>query len=147
MAKETSYYARERYDDLNRTFKKVLLEGNFGDTDKYITQYAAMCKAVEMPSKQFWVSPERLMDVITAMEKHDCIDKHVSTKSPRYEMYIELYKRYTEYKKEHPDLSRFEICCEIIYQPAPKFYIKPSWGLKILCKGRSRSHRLRRNKE
>lgn len=139
--RESVYCFSERYSDLNKAYKKALSQGD------YSTQYDAMAVAVNMPSKRFWVSEERLAEVINAIESGG--DLRVSRKSPRYEMFTELYRRYLEYKADHPDLSKMEICSEIIYQPAPKFYMKPSWGLKILYKGRDkrrRKHHLRNEK-
>ena len=127
------YGFRERYSDLNNAYKKALSQGN------YNTQYDAMAVAVNMPSKRFWVSEERLVEVINAFEGGK--DLRVNPKSPRYEMFTELYRRYLDYKVEHPELSKMEICSEIIYQPAPKFYMKPSWALKILYKGRAKRPR------
>lgn len=137
--RESVYGFRERYSDLNNAYKKALSQGD------YYTQYDAMAVAVNMPSKRFWVSEERLVEVINAFEGGK--DLRVSPKSQRYEMFTELYRRYLDYKVEHPELSKIEICTEIIYQPAPKFYMKPSWALKILYKGRDkrrRKHHLRK---
>lgn len=139
--RESSYEFRERYEDLNRAYKKALSQGH------YETQYDAMSVAVDMPSKQFWVSPERLAEVICAIENGS--DIKVSRKSPRYEMYMELYRIYTELKEQHPDSTKTDLCYEAVYQPAPKFYMKPSWGLKILYKGREKRRRKhhRRNED
>ena len=127
--RESVYGFNERYCDLNRTYKAVLSQGN------YNTQEEAMAAAVNMPSKRFWVSEERLVEVINALENGK--DFRVSRKSPRHEMFQELYRRYLDYKSIHPGLTKMEICSEIIYQPAPKFYMRPSWGLKILYRGRN----------
>ena len=128
--RDASYGFKERYDDLNRAYRKALTYGNFN------TQLAALAAAVDMPSKRFWVSVERLVEVINAMESGGEI--RVGHNSPKREMYDELFRRYKAYKAEHPNLSKTEICSEIIYQPAPKFYMKPSWAKKILLKGRDK---------
>lgn len=128
--RESVYGFKERYDDLNSAYRKALAYGI------YSTQLEAMEAAVNMPSVRFWVSTERLVEVINAMETGGEI--RVGKKSPRREMYEELYRRYQAFKKEYPHLSKTEICSEIIYQPAPKFYMKASWALKILYKGRKK---------
>lgn len=130
--RESVYGFEERYSDLNNAFKKALSRGN------YSTQEEAMAVAVNMPSRRFWVSEERLVEVINALENGK--DMRVKPTSPRYEMFIELYQRYLAHKASHPFLSKVEICSEIIYQPAPKFYMKPSRGLKILYRGRNKHH-------
>ena len=130
--REAVYGFKERYSDLNNAFKQALSLGY------YSTQYDAMAAAVNLPSRRFWVSEERLVEVINAIESGK--DLSVKPDSPRYEMFHELYRRYLDYKAEHPYLSKLEICSEIIYQPAPKFYMKPSWGLKILYQGRKHHH-------
>lgn len=135
--RESVYGFKERYDDLNNAFKKALSEG------VYSTQYDAMAAAVNMPSKRFWVSEARLVEVINAIEKG--VEIRVQRRSPRYEMFMELYRRYLEYKAEHPEMNKMDICSEIIYQPAPKFYMKPTWGEKLLRRGRQDSRRQRRH--
>lgn len=126
-SRESVYGFKERYDDLNRAYREALTEGY------YTTQYEAMKAAVNKPSKRFWVSSSRLVEVINAMESGK--DTHVNPTSIRMEMYRELYKRYLEYKKEHPDVNKLDICEEIIYSQAPKFYMNASWGIKILYQG------------
>lgn len=138
--RESVYEFKERYDDLNRAYKEAHKQGH------YETQYEAMAVAVNMPSCRFWVSAERLSEVIAAFDAGN--DIRVSHRSPRYEMYEELYKRYLAYKAEHPDMNKIDICEEVIWQPAPKFYMRPSWGLKILYRGREkrpRKHHHRKN--
>jgi polyribonucleotide nucleotidyltransferase len=46
-----------------------------------------------------------------------------------------------KYEAEHPDMNKIDICEEVIWQPAPKFYMRPSWGLKILYRGREKRPR------
>lgn len=130
--REPAYWSRERYADLNKAYKQALAEGN------YTTQYDAMAAAVNMPSRRFWVSEERLAEVISALERGG--DPRVY-KNPKREMYLELYDRYLRFREGNQFLTRMEICSEIIYQQAPKFYLKPSWGLKILYQGRGRHGR------
>lgn len=133
--RESAYDFDERYADLNRAFKAALASGD------HTTQRKALTIAVNMPSCRFWVSPERLAEVISAIDNGD--DWRVSPRSPRYEMYEELHRRYVAFKAEHPDMTKIDICYEVVYSPAPKFYMKPSWAEKILHKGRKKSKRER----
>jgi len=134
-----SYPFDDLYDDLYRVYKEVL------DTGKYTNKYQIMRIAVNKPSCRFWTSAERLAEVITAWEKSG--NARVGSNNLRHEMYLELYTRYKEYIKEHNGVKKIDACYDIINQPAPKFYLKPSWGLKILYKGRlsrTRTHHLRK---
>lgn len=140
--RESVFEFKERFDDLNRAYKEAHAQGH------YATQYDAMAAAVETPSKRFWVSAERLSEVIAAIETGS--DIKVNPKSPRYEMYQELYSRYVAYKAEHPYMLKIDICEELIWQPAPKFYMKPSWAMRLWYKGRDkhrRNHHHRHAKE
>ena len=129
--REPIYEFNELYDDLNRVYKSVWLEGH------YSSQLEALEVAVNRPSKRFWVSPERLSEVINAIETGG--DTRLKPTGLRYELYQELYQRYVDYRKSYPFLSKIEICAELVYQPAPKFYINPSWAEKILSRGRKKS--------
>lgn len=131
--REAVYGFRERYDDLNKAYKKALSEGNFS------TQEDAIAVAINMPSRRFWVSEERLVEVINAMESGK--DIRVSHRSPRYEMFHELYRRYLEYKAGHPGLSKLEICAAIIYQEAPSQYISLSYAIRLFYRGRNKRQR------
>lgn len=139
--RESVFEFKDRYEDLNRAYKAALAQG------EHDTQRKALAAAVNMPSKRFWVSPERLVEVINAIETNT--DWRVSPRSPRHEMYEELYRRYVAYMSEHPSVSKLDACYEIVYSTAPKFYMKPSWAEKILHKGRKqskheRTHHLRK---
>jgi len=132
------YEFHELYDDLNSVYKAVLREGH------YTTQLEALEVAVNRPSKRFWVSPERLSEVVNAIETGG--DARLKPEGLRRELYEELYRRYVEYRKEYPFLSKIEICTELVYQPAPKFYLKASWALKVFYRGRKRSYHHRNHK-
>lgn len=133
--RESAFDFKDRYEDLNRAFKAALASGDHN------TQRKALAIAVNMPSCRFWVSPERLAEVITAIDNGD--DWRVSPRSPRHEMYEELHRRYVAFKADHPDMAKIDICYEIVYSQAPKFYMRPSWAEKILHKGRKQSKRER----
>ena len=137
--RELPYPFMDLFNDLNRVFKDVLT------SEGHTNRYDAMRVAVNKPSCRFWVSPERLVDVINAIEKGG--NARVGRNSLRHEMFMELYRRYVEYRDTHGKMKKLDVCYEIVFQQAPKFYLKPSWGLKILNKGkteRKRRHHLRK---
>ena len=142
--RESPYEFKEKYDDLKNALNKACVEG------EYATQLQALAVVVNMPSKRFWVSPERVSEVITKIESGNGIP--LRRKHPRREMYEELYRRYVAFVAEHPDCPKLDACYEIVYSPAPKFYMKPSWAEKILQEGRRqnkrhRHHHLRKDNE
>lgn len=139
--REHTYSEDERYKDLNKAYKKAWELGS------YTTEEEAMAIAITLPSKRFWVSEERLMDVINAFERGK--DPRVY-RNPKREMYRELYRRYLAYKEEYPEQSKLDICTTLVYQEAPKQYIKLSYALRLFHKGRSkhkRHHHLRNENE
>ena len=138
--RESVYEFSERYEDLNRVFNEVLYLGH------YETQYDAMSVAVERPARRFYVSEQRLAEVINQIESGR-EERLPNRKSPKYEMFMELYRRYRELAARKPHLSKMELCTEVIYQPAPKFYMNPSWGIKILYEGRRRRRHHHRRRD
>lgn len=127
--KDATFTFYDFYRDLNRAFRQVQAQKNFA------TQDEAMECAVNTPSSRFWVSEERLLEVIRKIES----GKKDFCKSPlRKEMYEELYRRYLQCKN-NPDnkhMTKPDMCCCVIYSVAPKFYITPHWALCKLYQGR-----------
>lgn len=130
--KDATFTFRERYDDLNRAYKEALLRFNFS------TQEQTMAHAVELPSCRFWVSAARLSSMIYYMETGDVAK--CGNNPLRREMFQEMYRRYLELKNnpDNQNMTKTDLCYEVIYSQAPKFYMKPSWALKIFYKGRSK---------
>lgn len=126
--KDATYTFDEFYEDLNRAYKLAQSKSNFK------TQAETMAYAVNTPSSRFWVSAERLCEVI---HKIEC-GKHVSKTPLRKEMYEELYRRYLQYRNDPAckDYTKTDICYTIIYSQAPKFYITPTWAMLQFYKGR-----------
>lgn len=52
------------------------------------------------------------------------------------EMFEEICSRVKELRRRFPNKSVLACCAEVVVQPAPKFYIKPSSVKCIICKYR-----------
>ena len=63
-------------------------------------------EVVNMPSARFWVSEERAAIVISAMAKGDEL---LSMRPTKREMFVEIYNRAMQIKKEFPSLSVYDI--------------------------------------
>lgn len=126
--KDATFTFKEFYEDLNRAFKAAQRHHNFP------TQAETMEYAVNTPSSRFWVSAERLKEVIYKIES----GKDYSKTILRKEMYDELYRRYLQCRNnpENKHLSKIDICYNIVYSTAPKFYITTTWALEKFYKGR-----------
>ena len=132
MSKQSiPYLEEEKYKDLNRAFKNAAMESNYGSQEEIISA------AVNMPSRRFWVTPERLRIVISAFLNGN--DPVVYIKNPlKREMFLELYNRYKAAKEndDYKGLPLRDICDVLVMQQAPKFYMEASYALKVFYKGR-----------
>ena len=105
------------------------------------------CEIVNKPSRRFWVSGKRAAVVISAIMQGDNILSKMRT--PKREMYNEIYARAVKIKKQNPTLSMLEICESVIEEPAPKIYLSPGSAkimvYKYLQKKTSLNENNRRN--
>lgn len=108
-------FSEERAQDVMRAY------------DEYVSSCDYICladvykKVPNMPSRRFWISVDRAMQVVSAMEHNENYLKGVSTL--KREMYQEIYNRVSELKKANPNLSLRDLCFIVTEQPAPKFYL------------------------
>lgn len=112
-AGSTFPFEAERNRDLLNAFR--LLFPQHKTTDLAFYQHIA-----DMPSKRFWVTEERATLVILAMCRGFTISNMLSSK---YEMYQEIYRRFLELRKQFPHTPTSTLVCEVVNQPAPKFYM------------------------
>lgn len=124
----TFYYEDLRNRDLMRAYHSLT------KSDKSIRLSDVYKKVVNMPSERFWVSEERAAIVVSAMDAgKPLIEVNVSAPA-RVEMFEEIYRRYCEIHKAQPDRAIYDIVCEVISGPAPKFYLTPSSAKVIINK-------------
>lgn len=120
-------YKDDRDADLLEAYKRELASNS-------IISLAEIARRIsQSPAKRFWVSEERALIVISEMERG--IKLNITTKNKR-DMFLELHRRYTLYKQEHPDMTMQEIVFRICNEPAPRWYLSPGSILVILYRAR-----------
>jgi hypothetical protein len=91
---------------------------------------------VNTPCSRFWVSEERAMVVVNAIEKgKDCMRRFRATKR---EMFEEIHRRVVAMRERHPRMSMSEVVFRVVNSPAPKFYMRPRCAMEIIYKLRKR---------
>lgn len=134
-------YARERYEDLARAYRESVMKYDC------TSRLDAMRHAVNMPSKRFWITPKRMLDIISMIER-GIIEKRCDT--IKHEMDMELYRRYLLVKDKPPynTMRRLDLYDELVHECAPKFYMSEYTALRIYYHGkRERRKHLRSNEQ
>lgn len=110
-------YENERNEDLMRCFIEkaskvpvLVISEIFDDV-------------VNSPSSRFWVTERRAAVVISNMMRGR--DVLSAMKPQRREMYKEIYKRVVDVINTGTRKSLYEIVCDVVSSPAPKFYLTP----------------------
>lgn len=87
---------------------------------------------VNTPCSRFWVSEERAMVVVCAINKGmNVLDTMRPTKR---EMFIEIHRRVMQLRKERNNATLFELVCKVVNSPAPKFYMTPRSAMETIYK-------------
>lgn len=109
-----SEFREERDADLMRAYREVLAE-----SDSISLMETAKAVAAS-PSRRFWVSEERALVVMGNLERGRTLEGMNST---RREMFSEIYRRYRQYRVQHPAVTPREAVVAIVNSPAPHFYL------------------------
>lgn len=120
-------YKDDRDADLLEAYKREVVSNSI------ISLSEIAKKIAQSPTKRFWVSEERTLTVISAMERGDRLLR--MTKNKR-DMFLELHRRYIIYKENHPDMTMREIVFRICKESAPRWYLSPGSILVLLSKAR-----------
>ena len=113
-----------RKADLLRVYNHLIRKANhifLGDIYKEL---------VRQPSIRFWVSEERAAIVLSIMFKGGKLDK---MRTPKRQMYQEIYRRAVKLKAKQPSLSFLDLAIIIVHQPAPHFYLSPGSAKVLIC--------------
>lgn len=147
-------YKKEMEQDLMRVYREKLSEylGNGGLEDVF----RAMTQA---PASRFWVSEERTFTVISAMMKNSrnvrgratqeilFSGKHLEGFSQsKKKMYMEIYGRVKEWRRQRPHDSLITAVSKVIMQPAPCFYMTQGTIRRTVYKIKRRWYEERRHK-
>jgi len=112
-------YIRERTDDLMRAYREVVDRMFSGNA--HVRSSTIYDTVVTMPSKRFWVSPERASIVLSRIFQGTCPKL---SKNKRM-MFDELARRVKALKQECPKTPLLYLVEKVILQPAPSFYMSP----------------------
>lgn len=121
--------AEERVTDLMKAYDDYISSCTF------IRMPDAYMFIANSPAPRFYVSDTRASVVVSAMlsnRKH----RYNRMRPLKREMYEEICRRVKLMQEKDPSLSILACCAEVVIQPAPKFYIKPSSVKCIICKYR-----------
>ena len=120
-------YTQERDEDMRRAYSQIVDRCNRVDLQEVFH------RLVNMPSKRFWVTPDRAAIVIHSMMRGDTL--HYMRPLKR-EMYQELYNIVIELKEKYPNANMPELCSMAVLIPAPKFYLTVGSAIVIWHKAK-----------
>lgn len=123
-------YSEEREKDLKRVYDEYI------GKCKYVCMPDVYAHIVNMPSKRFWVSETRATLVVNGIIRgRNTLEKMCPSKR---EMFLEIYNRFVALKEKYPQMSTKDLCCMVVNQPAPKFYLTPKTAKVMICKIRKK---------
>lgn len=123
-------YAEERNNDLMRAYIEEL------ESCDNIVLPQVFSRVVNKPSKRFWVSAERAAIVVSSMMRGNSLNTMQYT--TRREMFFEIYRRVSELKEKYPEKSIYELTCQVVLEPAPKFYLTAGSAKVIIHRTKKR---------
>lgn len=129
-------YGDDRMKDLLRVFYNQL-----GDTDTTVTEMVK--NAVASPSERFWVSEERALRVVSAMERGSYVCKGSYLKR---EMFAEIHRRCCQLAVTHPDWTLSRRVSYVVNHEAPRFYMSESNAHSLICRERRRARQRQRRR-
>ena len=119
-------FTRERNEDLMRAYRQQIRQA------RHIRMRDIGAAIVNMPSARFWVSEERATIVVSALLSGRDLPENM--RPTKCEMFSEIYRRVLKLRRERPKASVFELVCEVVNSPAPKFYMLPRSAMDIIYK-------------
>lgn len=130
-------FESERNNEIMKTYNKLVRESDFLCLEK-------LCKElVNHPTTRFWVSEERAAIVLSKMMRGEKLKGMRPTKK---EMFKEIFRRAMALRKKHPEWSALTLAFKVVCQPAPKFYISPSYAKGIIHQTKKKWFEERRRK-
>lgn len=94
-----------------------------------------LSRAVNHPSRRFWVSEERALRVVRAMERGTIPPCFNALKR---EMYGEIHRRVRRLSAIHPDWPLKRLVWVVVNQEAPRFYLSVSSAHAIVVEEKKR---------
>lgn len=119
-------FTRERNADLMRAYRYQIGRA------RHIRMREIGSAIVNMPASRFWVSEERATIVVSSLLSGR--DLPETMRPTKCEMFSEIYRRVLELRKKRPTATIFQLVCEVVNSPAPKFYMLPRSAMDIIYK-------------
>lgn len=108
------YHNDERLEDLMSAYDRYISQA------RHISMPELFSTIVKMPARRFYVSEYRASIVIAQMLKGDSLE---NMRPVKRRMFREIFRRYQAMQSLKPERSLAQIVSEIVYQPAPEFYL------------------------
>lgn len=119
-------FTRQRNEDLMRAYRHQISRA------RHIRMFDIARALVNMPAARFWVSEERAAIVVSAMIAGRDLPSNM--RPTKCEMFSEIYHRVIRLRKRRPSAPLFDLICEVVNSPAPKFYMLPRSAMDIIYK-------------
>lgn len=120
-------FKKERSGDLYRAYIRYLADCRYVSPEKI---YHAVAN---MPAKRFWVSPERAAIVVARISRGE---KLLEMRPTKRRMFFAIHNRVSRLKKKYPSRSLAQLCSNVIYTPAPEFYLAPGTVKLLICQAK-----------
>ncbi len=129
MSRYKQYFIEDRNKDLLSVFRKILLESR-----GYITLDSIVEQIYIHPAKRFYISKEEAARRVYSIIKSG---NTICKSDLRTQMYKEITKRALILKSKEIQTPLNKIIEDIIYQPAPMFYLTKNSIQKIISNSRN----------
>lgn len=119
----TSDFSRLRDLELHASFAAQLKNPDIRDNKSLYTG------TVKTGCSRFWVSEERASEIVAGMLKGKKISNMLDEKRRMYE---EIKHRVDKMRKVNPQQSLYKTVEQVVWEPAPEFYLSPESARKII---------------
>ena len=109
-------YIPQRNREIIAVFRNIIARSSS------VELYSLADEIAKSPASRFWVSEEHAARILLAMAS----GRPLPPMRPlRRAMFDEIYRRFCNIRRQHPERSVAQIAREVINQPAPQFYVSP----------------------
>lgn len=111
-------FKEERDEDFMNVYAEVV--HGYGKKAPYIKKEALLAEAILSRAKRFYVSPEQAQRIVSRLLRGKTV---VFKNDLKKEMYLTILERVKLLSQKEPDVPLSRIISDVIYMPAPRFYI------------------------
>lgn len=117
-------FSSERSEFLLRNFRESIA------AQSQISLKRAFQDAADAPAPRFWVSEARAARVVGLLLKG--IDATEGMHPEKRRMYLEIYRRFLDLRKEQPESCIGDLVFQIVNSEAPCSYLSSEWAGRII---------------